>query len=106
MNKVTIKNKYPLPQVNDLFDCIGGFKILSKIDLLSGYYHIRIKEGDINKTTFRTRNGHYEFIVIPFDLTNALDTFMCLMNNIFNKFLDQFLLIFIDDILIYSRIDE
>ena len=100
--KVTIKNKYPLP-FNDLFDHLGGDKIFSKLDLWFGYHQIRIKEEDVNKTTFRTRYRHCEFIVILFGLTNAPSTFMCLKNNMFNKYFDQFVLIFIEDILIYSR---
>ena len=106
LNKVTIKTKYPLPQINYLFDQVGGAKVFSKLDLRSRYHQIRIKEEDVNKTTFRTCYGHCKFVVIPFGLTNAPTTFMCLMNNIFNKYLDQNLLIFIEDILIYSRKEE
>jgi hypothetical protein len=106
LNKMTIKNKYPLPRINDLFDQAGGAKIFSKLDLRSSYHEVRIMDEDINKTVFRTRYGHYEFIVVPFRLTNAPTTFMCLMNSIFSQYLDNIVLVFIDDILVYSKIEE
>jgi hypothetical protein len=106
LKKMTIKNKYPLPRINDLFDQVCGANIFSKLDLRSSYHQVRIKDEDINKPAFQTRYGHYEFVVIPFGLTNSPTTFMCLMNNIFSQYLDKFLVVFIDDILVYSKTKE
>jgi hypothetical protein len=106
LNKVTIKNKYPLSRIDDLFDQLKGAKIFSKIDLRSGYHQVRIKDDDISKTTFITRYGHYEFIVVPFGLSNALVFFMCLMNGVFMNYLDKFVIIFLDDILVYSKLEK
>ena len=103
---MTIKNIYPLPRTDDLFDQLRGATVFSNIDLRSGYHQVRIKDEDIFKTTFRTRYGHYEFVVMPFGLTNAPAVFMCLMNNVMHKYLDKFVVIFIDDILIYSKSEE
>ena len=103
MNKLSIKNRYPLPRIDNLFDQVRGASVFSNIDLRTGYHQLRIKQEDISKIKFRTRYGHYEFVVLLFGLTNAPATFMCLMNNVLNKYLDKFVLVFIDDILIYSK---
>jgi hypothetical protein len=89
-----------------LFDQLKGARIFSKIDLRSNYHKVRIKEEDINKTTFRTRYGHYEFTAVPFGLSNASTVFMCLMNGVFREYLDKFVIVFLDDILIYSKSEE
>ena len=103
LNKMIVKNKYPLPKINDLFYQLKGASVFSKIDLRSRYYQLRIKYMDVHKTTFRTRYGHYEFLVILLALTNAPAAFMDLMNHVLRPFLDWFVVVFIDDILVYSK---
>ncbi|KAI3743000.1 hypothetical protein L1987_60701 [Smallanthus sonchifolius] len=106
LNKVTIKNRYPLPRIDDMFDQLQVSSFYSKIDLRSGYHQLRVRDEDISNTTFRTRYSHYEFMVMPFRLTNAPAVFMDLMNRVCKPYLDQFVIVFIDDILIYSKNKE
>ncbi|GKC79548.1 putative reverse transcriptase domain-containing protein [Tanacetum coccineum] len=106
LNKLTMKNRYPLPIIDDLFDQLQGLRVYSNIDLRSGYHQLRVREEYIPKTAFKTRYGHYEFQVMPFGLTNAPTVFMNLMNRVCKPYLDKFVIVFIDDILIYSKSKE
>jgi len=103
LNKVTIKNKYPLPRIDGLMNQMVRACVFSKIDLRSSYHQIQVKSGDISNTAFRTRYGHYEYLVMPFGVTNAPGVFMDDMNRIFHPYLDSFVVVFIDDILVYSK---
>jgi hypothetical protein len=103
LNEVTIKNKYPLSRIDDLFDQLCGACVFSKIDLRSRYHELKVRECDILKTTFASRYGLYEFMVMLFGLTNAPAYFMYMMNKVFIEYLDKFVMVFIDDILVYSR---
>lgn len=106
LNKLTVKNRYPLPIIDDLFYRLQGSRFFSKIDLRSGYHQLRVYEEDISKAAFRTRYGHFEFMVMPFGLTNAPVVFMDLMNRVCKPYLDKFVILFIDDILIYCKTKE
>ena len=103
LNRVTVKNRYPLPRINDLFDRLRGARVYSKIDLRTGYHQLWVRETDILKTAFRTCYRHFEFKVMPFGLTKAPAAFMDLMHRVFQPYLDQFVVVFVDDILIYSQ---
>ena len=103
LNMVTIKNRYPLPRMDDLFDQLREVRVYSKIDLRTGYHQLRVRDTDILKTAFRTRYGHFEFTVMPFGLMNAPAAFMDLMHRVFQPYLDQFVVVVVDDILIYSQ---
>ena len=106
LNKITIKKKYPLLRIDDLFDQLQGENVFSKIDLRSGYHQHKMKETNVSKMAFRTRYGHYEFLVMSFGLMNAPTAFMDLMNKVFHPYLDQFVIVFIDDILVYLKNTE
>ena len=103
LNRITVHNRYPLPRIDELRDRLLGAKLFTKIDLRNGYHQIRVHPDDVHKTTFRTRYGHSEFFVLPFGLTNAPARFMNLMHSIFREQLDDFVIIFLDDILVYSK---
>ena len=103
LNRIMIKNQYPLPRIDDLFDQLRGARVHSKIDLRTGYHQLRVREIDIPKTMFRTRYGHFEFTVMLFGLTNAPAAFMDLMHRVFQPYINQFVVVFVDDILIYSQ---
>jgi hypothetical protein len=103
LNAVTVKNKYPLPLLDEFFDRFQGAKFFSKLDLQQGYHQLRIADADIPKTAFSTRYGHYEYRVMPFGLTNAPASFQALMNHVFSEYLDKNVVVFLDDILVYSK---
>jgi hypothetical protein len=106
LNEDIIKNMYPLPRIDDLFDQLRGACVFSKIDIRSGYHQLKIRQCDIPKTTFIPRYGMYEYTVMTFGLTNAPAYFMYLMNKVFMDYLDNFVMVFVDDILVYSRSEE
>ena len=106
LNRATIKNRYPLPWIDNLFDQLRGARVYSKTDLCTGYHQLRVREADILKTAFRTRYEHFEFTMMPFRLTNAPAAFIDLMHRVFQPYLDRFVMVFMDDNLIYSKFEE